>query len=148
MDPLTAAAARVVGYLVPYALDKTVDLATKIGKSAVDRIGGWLDGLRSRWAGDDEASGALTEFEKAPEANADRLRDVLADRMAADPALQDSAEKLAADVGPKVVVTMRGGEVTVQNGPSFGNVLRGDVNVGMDLIEGHTQQGPTFGDIG
>ena len=148
MDPLAAAASRVVGYLVPYALEKTVDLATKIGKSTVDKIGGWFDGLRARWAGDEKASEVLAEFEDAPEANADRLRDVLAERMASDPTLVESAEQLAKDVGPTVVVTMRAGEVVVQNGPTFGDVLRGNVNVGMILDKGDTQQGPRFGDIG
>jgi hypothetical protein len=148
MDPLMAAAERVVGYLVPYALDKTVALAKKIGKDAVDKIAGWLDRLRDRWAGDEEASAALADFEHDPANNAERLQTVLADRMAKDESLADSAEHLANDVGPTVVVIMRGGDVEVQTGASFGNVRRGQVHVEQTLAAGKQMSGPTFKDIG
>jgi hypothetical protein len=148
MDPVVAAAGRIVGYLVPYALDKTADLAAKLGKSAVDKIGGWLDRLRERWAGDDDAGAVLADFERDPEANEERLLDVLADRMRVDSSLQEVAEELAAEVGPTVVVTMRGGRVAIQNGPKFGDVLRGRVSVDISLQEGDLQDGGTFGDIG
>jgi hypothetical protein len=148
MDPLVAAAGRVVGYLVPYVLDKGIDLASKLGKNAVDKVAAWLDSLRRKWADDEEASAVLAEFEQQEAANADRLRDVLADRMGKDPSLKESTEELANDVGPKVVVVMRGGEVLVQEGPEFAAVLRGAVNVEMDLVKGERQRGPTFGPIG
>jgi hypothetical protein len=148
MDPLIAAAERVVGYLIPYALDKGTELAKRIGKSAVDRIGGWLDSLRERWAGDDDASKALGDFERTPEANRDRLRDLLAERLRSDPSLKESVEQLAAAVGPTVIVTMRGGNVDIQKGPEFGKVLRGEVSVEQTLVQGKEMTGPTFGDIG
>ena len=136
MDPLLAAAERVVGYLVPYALDQGAELAKRLGKATVDRIGGWFDSLRDRWAGDDEASSTLDDFEKSPEANSDKLRDILAERLRTDEALTQSIEQLAKDVGPTVVVTMRGGKVDIQTGPEFGKVLRGQVSVEMELEEG------------
>src|SRR5262245_24058889 len=148
MDPLLAAAERVVGYLIPYALDKGTELAKRIGKAAVDRIGGWLDSLRERWAGDADASKALDDFEHAPEQNRDRLRDLLAEQLRSDPALKQSLEQLAAAVGPTVVVTMRGGNVDIQTGPEFGKVLRGEVNVEQTLVQGEEMKGPKFGDIG
>ena len=147
MDPVMAAE-RVAGYLVPYALEKTAELAKKIGKDAVDKIGRWLDRLRERWAADGEASAVLAEFEQRPVENEERLKDVLADRIAKDETLAGSAEKLAADVGPTVVVVMRGGEVDVQRGARFGKVRRGAVHVEQTLTTGKEMDGPEFGDIG
>jgi hypothetical protein len=148
MDPLLAAAERVVGYLVPYAIDKGVELAKKLGKNAVDRIGGWLDSLRERWASDEEATGALKDFEEKPDENSERLRDILADRLRTDEALKQSIEQLAKDVGPTVVVTMEGERVEIQTGPEFGKVLRGQVFVTQKLKDGKEQRAPKFGDIG
>jgi hypothetical protein len=148
MDPLLAAAERVVGYLVPYAIDKGVELAKKLGKSTVDRIGGWLDSLREGWAGDEEASGALKDFEENPEENSDRLRDLLADRLRTDEALKQSIERLAKDVGPTVVVTMEGERVEVQVGPEFGQVLRGQVFLTQKLKDGKEQSGPKIDTVG
>ena len=147
MDPLEAAG-RVVGYLVPYALDKAAELATKIGKDAVDRIGGWLDGLRARWAGDAEASAVLADFETAPQEGAGRLQEVLADRMEKDAGLAESAVQLAAQVGPTVVVVMRGGEVDFQEGAELGDVRRGHVHLEQTLTRGTRMTGPKLGDIG
>lgn len=150
MDPITAAAARVVGFLGPVALGKGVELAKKVGEDAVDKIADWLDGLRKRWADDPGAKEAVEEFVASPDdkEKEEALRDVLAQRMKDDPALENAAEKLASDVGPYVVVTMEAGEVRVQNGPKFGDVLRGTVEVHQSMDEGDTQTGPTFGDIG
>lgn len=150
MDPLVAAAERIVGYLVPYALDKTAGLATKLGKNAVDKIGGWLDQLRQRWADDNDAAPVLADFEQDPEANAERLRDLLAKRMRDDPSLRKGAKQLAANVGPTIVVTMRGGNVAIQKGPKFRKLIRGgDIEVKQSLRKGKRQVGPTFdGPIG
>lgn len=148
MDPIVLAAERVVGYLVPIALGKATELAQKVGKNAVEKIANWLDRLRARWAGDVEASAALKKFEVDPEENSEALRDVLAERMRREDALKDDAEQLAKDVGPLVVVTMEAGKVELQEGPEFGNVLRGKVNVGMKATEAGVQRGPKFGNIG
>ncbi len=148
MDPLLAAAERVVGYLVPYVIDKGVELAKNLGKSTVDRIGGWLDSLRERWAGDEEASDALKDFERNPKENSAMLRDLLADRLRIDETLKQSVEQLARDVGPTVVVRMEGERVEVQTGPEFGKVIRGQVSVTQLLTNGKEQRGPKFDDIG
>jgi len=148
MDPLMAAAERVVGYLAPIALGKAVELSKKLGKTTVDKVADWLDGLRDRWADDTEATETLEKFEQHAEQNAEPLTAVLADRMQQDKELQASAEQLAQEVGPMVVVTMKGGEVDVQQGPEFGKVLRGKVSVEQTLEHGQRQIGPKFGDIG
>jgi hypothetical protein len=142
------AAGRIVGYLAPIAMDKAVELAQEVGKSAVDNVADWLDKLRARWSDDDEATSALAAFEQDPEDNAEQLQAVLADRMEKDETLRASAEQLAKNVGPMVVVTMKGGHVDVQEGPEFGNVLRGKVSVNIGLEKGTIQRGPRFGDIG
>lgn len=149
MEPaLIHAASRIVGFLAPYALDKTVELGTKIGKSAVDKIGKWLDDLRARWADDPEAEEALNRFEADPQNQAASMTQILADRMRLDESLARSAEELAKQVGPTVVVTMVGGEIERQFGPEFGKVLRGTVQVDQSLQKGEQMKGPTFGDIG
>jgi hypothetical protein len=148
VDPIVLAAERVVGYLVPIALGKATELAQKVGKNAVEKISNWLDRLRARWVGDAEADAALKKFEADPEENSEVLRDVLAERMRREDALKDDAEQLSKDVGPLVVVTMEAGRVELQEGPEFGDVLRGKVNVGMKATEAGVQRGPKFGNIG
>ena len=148
MDPLSVIAGKVVGYLAPIAVDKGVELGKKVGQDIVDKLAGWLDSLRGRWAGDAEATEALEQFEAAPAKNAEKLGEVLAERMESDEELSSSAQRLTETLGPLVVVNLKGGKVDIQKGPKFGNIRRGRVVVDIQLDEGVVQDGGEYGDVG
>lgn len=149
MDPvIVAAAARVVGFFKPLVLQGAEEFAKKIGVAAVDKISGLLKALRKRWTDDPEASQALDRFEREPEVEQHVLESTLADRLSRDDELATLVQDAMKDIGPTLVITMRAGEVDVQDGPEIGNIRRGRVNIEQTLTKGKKQTGPKIADVG
>lgn len=150
IDPiLLTLAGRVAGLLKPLVEAGADELKKTVGVPVVDRLTGLLATLRERWAGDSEATETVTDFERDPAANEEALRDLLAQRMAADPELAATVDADVQAIGPRLIITMVGGHVGIQEGPEIEGISgRAQVNVTMKVDVADQQKAGKFGKIG
>src|SRR5215213_1286401 len=108
MDPVTATlAANVMTVLMPYAAMGAQEFVKSAGKEAYEKVKSLLGTLKTRWAGDEEATDALARFEEKPERYRPALEDILLEKLACD---EDLATELAArleEMGPSLEVVQR-----------------------------------------
>ena len=150
IDPiLITLAGRVASLLKPLVEVGADELKKTVGVPVVDRLTGLLGTLRERWAGDDEATRTVTEFERDPAANEQALQDLLAARMAADSTLASTVDGEVQAIGPRLIITMVGGRVGVQEGPEIESISGSAlVNVNLKVDVADEQKAGKYGKIG
>jgi hypothetical protein len=106
-------APRVVAVLTLYVAIGAQELTKAAEKEVSEKAKGMLAALRAKWAGDEEATHALTRFEKKPERYAPVLEDVLKEKLAEDKELEMMFATLLSEMGPslRVVRKMKAGPV-------------------------------------
>ncbi|MCM3905369.1 MAG: hypothetical protein ND866_27035 [Pyrinomonadaceae bacterium] len=67
MEPITTLAATVIAILTPYVAKGAEEFVKGAGKDAYEKTKQLFVRLKEKWTGDDEASQALTNFEKKPD---------------------------------------------------------------------------------
>src|SRR4028118_643791 len=108
MEPITASlAANVVAVLAPCVAVGAQEFVRNAGKDAYEKAKTMLAALRAKWAGDEEATDALTRFEEKPERYAPVLEDVLKEKLAEDKELAMVLSTLLSEMGPSLEVVQR-----------------------------------------
>ncbi len=149
MDPITATlAANVVAVLAPYAAVGAQEFARNVGKEAYEKAKGMLATLRAKWAGDEEATDALTRFEEKPERYAPVLEDVLKEKLAEDKELAMVLSTLLSEMGPSLEVVQRMEEGRRVTGLQAEEMAEGRARVRQDIGTGEDVTGARIGRIG
>lgn len=86
--------AQVVAVLSKYAIDKGESLLREAGKAAADAARELFDTVVGALRNDPATTTIADGFEKKPEGYAEPVKDVLQDRLAADPALEARVREL------------------------------------------------------
>src|SRR4028118_648794 len=149
MDPITASlAANVVAVLAPYAAVGAQEFARNVGKEAYEKAKGMLATLRAKWAGDEEATDALTRFEEKPERYAPVLEDVLREKLAEDKELAMVLSTLLSEMGPSLEVVQKMDEGRRVTGIEAEEMAGGRATVNQDIGTGEDVTGARIGRIG
>jgi hypothetical protein len=149
VDPVTVSlAANVVAVLAPYAAVGAQEFARNIGKEAYEKAKGMLATLRAKWAGDEEATEALTRFEEKPERYAPVLEDVLKEKLAEDKELEAVLSTLLSEMGPSLEVVQRMEEGRRVMGLEAEEMAEGRARVRQDIGTGEDVTGARIGRIG
>ena len=149
MDPITASlAANVVAVLAPYVVVGAQEFARNVGKDAYEKAKGMLAALRAKWAGDEEATDALTRFEEKPERYAPVLEDVLREKLAEDKELAMVLSTLLSEMGPSLEVVQKMDEGRRVTGIEAEEMAGGRATVNQDIGTGEDVTGARIGRIG
>ncbi len=149
MDPVTVSlAANVVAVLAPYAAVGAQEFAKSVGKEAYEKAKGMLATLRAKWAGDEEATDALTRFEEKPERYAPVLEDVLKEKLAEDKELAAVLSTLLSEMGPSLEVVQRMEEGRRVMGLEAEEMAEGRARVRQDIGTGEDVTGARIRRIG
>src|SRR5215207_10010697 len=100
-------AANVVAVLGPYVSLGAQEFAKSVGKEAYEKAKSMLATLKARWAGDEEAARALTNFEEKPERYAPVLEDILREKLPQDEELATWLTMLLNEMGPNLEIVQR-----------------------------------------
>jgi hypothetical protein len=149
VDPVTVSlAANVVAVLAPYAAVGAQEFARNVGKEAYEKAKGMLATLRAKWAGDEEATDALTRFEEKPERYAPVLEDVLKEKLAEDKELAMVLSTLLSEMGPSLEVVQRMEEGRRVTGLQAEEMAEGRARVRQDIGTGEDVTGARIRRIG
>jgi len=149
MDPVTASlAANVVAVLAPYVAVGAQEFARNVGKEAYEKAKTMFAALRAKWAGDEEATDALTRFEEKPERYAPVLEDVLKERLAEDKELAAVLSTLLNEMGPSLEVVQQMEEGRRVMGLEAEEMAGGRASVRQDLGTGEDVTGARIRRIG
>ena len=149
MEPITVSlAANVVAVLAPYAAVGAQEFARNVGKEAYEKAKGMLATLRAKWAGDEEATDALTRFEEKPERYAPVLEDVLKEKLAEDKELAMVLSTLLSEMGPSLEVVQRMEEGRRVTGLQAEEMVGGRATVNQDIGMGEDVTGARIRRIG
>ena len=147
MDPVSLAT-NVVAVLAPYAAVGAQEFARNIGKEAYEKAKGMLATLRAKWAGDEEATEALTRFEEKPERYAPVLEDVLKEKLTEDKELAAVLSTLLSEMGPSLEVVQRMEEGRRVMGLEAEEMAEGRARVRQDIGTGEDVTGARIRRIG
>jgi hypothetical protein len=149
MDPVTASlAANVVAVLAPYVAVGAQEFARNVGKEAYEKAKTMFAALRAKWAGDEEATDALTRFEEKPERYAPVLEDVLKERLAEDKELAAVLSTLLNEMGPSLEVVQQMEEGRRVMGLEAEEMAEGRATVRQDIGTGEDVTGARIRRIG
>ena len=149
VDPVTVSlAANVVAVLAPYAAVGAQEFARNVGKEAYEKAKGMLAALRAKWAGDEEATDALTRFEEKPERYAPVLEDVLKEKLAEDKELAAVLSTLLNEMGPSLEVVQKMEEGRKVTGLEAEEMTGGRATVDQDIETGEDVTGAKIRRIG
>src|SRR5215212_2239628 len=149
VDPVTVSlAANVVAVLAPYAAVGAQEFARNVGKEAYEKAKGMLAALRAKWAGDEEATDALTRFEEKPERYAPVLEDVLKEKLAEDKELAAVLSTLLNEMGPSLEVVQKMEEGRRVMGLEAEEMTGGRATVDQDIGRGEDVTGARIRRIG
>jgi hypothetical protein len=149
VDPVTASlAANVVAVLAPYVVMGAQEFAKNAGKEAYEKAKGMLTALKAKWAGDEEATDALTRFEEKPERYAPVLEDVLKEKLVQDRELAAVLSTLLNEMGPSLEVVQRMEEGRRVMGLEADEMTGGRATVNQDIGRGEDVTGARIRRIG
>lgn len=103
MDPATLATS-TVALIVPYLAKAGEAIAAKAGQAVWDSFAGkakaLYDGIKAKFAGDEDAATALKQLENKPDSEGRQasLKEVLEGKIQADPTFADMLSQLVAEV--------------------------------------------------
>ena len=103
MDPVTLGAT-VMSILIPYVAKKAEKFIDLAGQAAYNQAKKLFTTLKSRWAGDKEATDQLAYFEQNPERYQPIIEDILRKRLAHDRELAVELEQLINQMGPSLTI--------------------------------------------
>jgi hypothetical protein len=149
MDPITGSlAASVVSVLAPYVVLGAQEFVKKAGQEAYDKAKTMFAALRSRWAGDEAATDALSRFEEKPEWYAPALENVLKEKLAQDEELAAELSRLLNEMGPNLEVVQRMEEGRRITGLEAEKMTGGRASVRQEIGKGEDVTGVRIRDIG
>lgn len=111
MDPVTIAT-KVVSVLMPVVAEGAKEFMVNVGKDVFEKAKKLLDTLRSRFAGDNEASDNLADFERKPKRYGSVLADVLQEKLSEDKDFAEELQQFLSDLGPNLEVILKFGNAS------------------------------------
>jgi hypothetical protein len=149
MDPVTATlAANVMMVLMPYAAMGAQEFAKSAGKEAYEKAKSLLGTLKTRWAGDEEATDAVARFEEKPERYQPILEGILEEKITQDEQLAAELATLLEEMGPSLEVVQRMEEGRRVTGLEAEQMSGGRARVRQDIGRGEDVTGARIGHIG
>ncbi len=149
MDPVTATlAANVMTVLMPYAAMGAQEFAKSAGKEAYEKAKSLLGTLKARWAGDEEATDAVSRFEEKPERYRPVLEGILEEKITQDKELAAGLATLLEEMGPSLEVIQRMEEGRRVTGLEAQQMSGGRARVRQDIGRGEDVTGARIGRIG
>jgi hypothetical protein len=150
VDPvtITTLAASVMSVLMPYAATGVNEFAKSAGRSAYQKATELFGTLKTRWAGDKEATETLARFEEKPERYQPVLEDILKEKLTQDKELAAELATLLNEMGPSLEVIQKmevGRKVT---GLEAEEMSGGRASVRQDIEKGEDVTGARIGRIG
>lgn len=147
MDPVTIATA-VLGILAPFAKKGAEEFIRTAGELGYERAKRLFATLKDRWAGDEEATAVLTQFENKPERYEGVLEDVLKEKLQADAGLSAELDQQLRELGPQLQIIQRMNTGEAVTGAEIGEVREGRIGVEQDIKEGKGVIGAKIGTLG
>jgi hypothetical protein len=144
-------AATVLSILAPYAARTGKEFVETVGEAAYQRAKGLMDTLKQRWMGrpeNKEASDALENFEKKPERYAPVLKDVLEEKIAADPELAGELTRKTGEFGPLLEIIQRLDNAEGVTGLEAGQMASGKASITQEIKGGRNITGAKIDRLG
>jgi hypothetical protein len=144
-------ATAVVTILAPYAAKTAREFVETLGETAYQRAKGLMDSLKRRWssqAEDKEAAVVLEQFEKKPERYEPVLRDVLEEKIAADPELAGDLTGKVRELGPVLEIVQRLSNAEGVTGLEAKEMKAGKAAITQDIEGGRNITGAKIDRIG
>ena len=149
MDPVTGTVvASVMSVLISYAGKGAEEFVKGIGRDAYEKAKGLFSTLRTRWAGDKEATDVLIHFEEKPERYQSVLEAILAEKLAQDKELAEELVDQLDKMGPELEIIQKMEEGQRVTGLEAEEINRGKVHIDQDINKGEDVIGGKFGRIG
>ncbi len=149
MDPVSATlAANVMTVLMPYAAMGAQEFVKSAGKEAYEKAKTLLGTLKARWAGDQEATDAVSRFEEKPERYRPVLEGILEEKITQDEQLAAELATLLEEMGPSLEVVQRMEEGSRITGLEAEQMSGGRARVRQDIGRGEDVTGARIGRIG
>ncbi len=149
MDQLVAnLASTVVGVLAPYVTRGAKEFATLAGEAAFQKAKSLLETLKNRWCNDKEASDTIERFEQKPERYEPVMKDILAEKLASDPAFAEEVKSRVEQLGPELVIIQRLREADTVTGLEAKEMAGGKASVTQDIEKGRNIVGARIEKLG
>ena len=149
MDPVTATlAANVMTVLMPYAAMGAQEFVKSAGKEAYEKAKSLLGTLKTRWAGDEEATDTLARFEEKPERYQPVLEGILEEKITQDEHLAAELATLLNEMGPTLEIVQQMEEGRRITGIEAEQMSGGRASVRQDIGRGEDVTGARIGRIG
>ncbi|MEO0843696.1 MAG: hypothetical protein AAF063_33125 [Cyanobacteria bacterium J06643_5] len=146
---LTSLVATVISVLTPFVKKGAEEFVGAVGKDTYEKAKTIFGRLKQRWAGDTEASGILTYFEKKPERYQPILEKILQEKLAEDLELAEQLNKLILGIDRlklEIVQKMEKGEKVT--GLKAKTMNQGSAKVEQDIKDGKEILGADIENIG
>lgn len=134
MEPITMAAT-AASILAPYVAKGAEEFIKAVGKDAYEKTKNLFTTLKARWAGNEEATTTLANFEEKPERYTAVLKSILEEELENDSNFRTELSQRLNDIGPYIEIIQkvkRGEDIT---GIEAESVKRGTVKVDQDMDE-------------
>jgi hypothetical protein len=145
---IEALVSTVLSVLVPYVAKGGEEFAKEAGKAAFEKAKSLFQSLKTKLAGDKEASTVLENFEQKPARYQKILDDVLREKLTQDPALAADLEKHLKEMGPEleIIQKMKVGEKVT--GLEADEMTGGGVKINQDIEQAKDVTGAKIKRIG
>ena len=142
MDPVTATlAANVMTVLMPYATMAAHEFVKSAGKDAYQKAKSLIATLKTRWAGNEEATETLARFEEKPERYQPVLKDILEEKLIQDQELAAELATLLNEMGPSLEIIQQMEEGRRVTGLEAEQMSGGRARVRQDIQRGEDVTG-------
>ena len=145
MDPIGAT---VMSILMPYVTKKAEKFIQIAGKAAYEKAKNILATLKTRWAGDKEATNQLAYFEQNPERYQPIIEDILEKRLAQDKTLATELKQLIDQMGTSLSIIQEMDEAKNVIGLKAKHVKKAKINIVQKAKKAEDMIGGEFDTIG
>ena len=141
-------ATTVMGVLLPYVTRGAKEFATIAGDAAFEKAKALMETLKKRWSGDPEAAQTVERFEQKPERYEPVMKDILEEKLTADPALAQDVKTQIDAMGPELAIIQRLKDVDTVTGLDVREMNRGKASVTQDIERGRNITGAKIDKLG
>ena len=147
MDPITLAGT-VISIIGPYIMKGADAFVNEVGQSACDAAQSLLDRIKKKFGDDDEATGAIENYEAKPQRYEPVVEDILQTKLGEDEAFANDIASIVENMGPVLSIVQKmdvGQNVT---GLSAKEMRSGQATVQQEIKQGTNIVGASFEKLG
>lgn len=150
MDPITVTIS-IITLISPFVKKAYDEFAGKAGKVVLDKAKLLYEKLRIKYRDDDEIDNSFDLFEKDPDINSQKLKEVLIDKFKTDSRFCNELSEIINEIkqaGPDIKVVQEIEEAEEMIGIKAKRVKRSKINIKQKVHKGTKITGAEFDEIG